>query len=129
MVASKDINEHLETLEDIFKRLTQKRLKLRMDKCEFLKSKIKYFGFLISENGIWAGDKGIEAVKNCPAPSKEQAVESFLGLSSHFRRFIKDFSSIAKPLYDLLRKVKPFQFGEEEMNCFISLKELLNHQY
>jgi len=84
MVASKDINEHLETLEEIFKRLTQNRLELRMDKCEFLKSNIKYLRFLISENGIRADDKGIEAVKNFPVLSKVQAVQSFLGLSSYF---------------------------------------------
>jgi len=96
-----------------------------MDKFEFLKSNIKYLGFLISENGIRADDKGIEAVKEFSVISKVQAVQSFLGLSSYFRRSIKDFSKIAKPLYGLLRKDKPFQIGGEAMNCFLRLKEKL----
>jgi len=82
-------------------------------------------GFIINGEGIRADDKGIEAIQNFPIPDKTQHVQSFLGLCSYFRRFIKDFSTLAKPLYDLLRKDEKFHFGEKEMSCFMMLKNKL----
>jgi len=67
-------------------------------------------GLIIDGEGIRTDDKGIEAIQNFPIPDKTQHVQSFLGLCSYFRRFIKDFSTLAKPLYDLLRKDKKFHF-------------------
>lgn len=125
MIASKNLSQHVEVLEVVFKRLVENKLELRLDKCEFLQDKVKYLGFLIGKDGIKADEKGLEAVKHFPVPDKTQAVQSFLGLCSYFRRFIKDFSTIAKPLYDLLRKDKKFQFEEKELNCFLCLKEKL----
>jgi len=85
-----------------------------MDKCEFLQIIMKYLCFIINGDGIKTDDKGIEAIKNFPIPDKTQHVQSFWGLYSYFRRFIQDFSTLAKPLNDLLKKVEKFHFGERE---------------
>lgn len=53
-------------------------------------------------------------MENFAIPTKVQEVQSFLGLCSYFRRFIQDFSIVAKPLYDLLRKDEKFQFGQRK---------------
>ena len=127
MIASSNMEEHLKVLKEVFERLVHNKLKLRLDKCEFLQSQVKYLGFNVTSKGIRADDKGIEAVQNFPTPEKIQTVQSLVGLCLYFRRFIKDFSIIAKPLYDLLRKDKKFIFGEKELDCFLILKEKLLH--
>jgi len=127
MIATKTIEEHFEILEEIFKRLVDNKLELRLDKCEFFQENIKYLGYVISKDGIEADNKGLEAIQMFPVPSNLHAVQSFLGLCQYFRRFIKDFSVIAKPLYDLTKKDKKFNFGTAELETFELLKaKLLN---
>lgn len=82
-------------------------------------------GFEIAKDGIRAEGKGLEAVKNFPIAVKTQSVHSFLGLCSYFRRFIKNFSTIAKPLYELLRKDEKFKFEKKELDSFQQLKDNL----
>jgi len=79
---------------------------------------------LVTSKGIQANDKGIEAVRDFPVPDKVHGVRSFLGLCSYFR-FIKEFSMIAKTLYELLKKEKEFVFEEKELQCFEILKKKL----
>ena len=88
-----------------------------------MQPKIDYLGYTITGNGIKANEKGIEAIKDFPVPQKLHSVQSFIGLCSYFRRFIKDFSLIAKPLYDLTKKNKKFEFGEEQLKAFETLNQ------
>lgn len=125
IIASNNASEHLIILKEIFKRLVENKLELRLDKCEFLQSNVKYLGYNICGSGIKADEKGLETVKCFPVPGSVQEVQSFLGLCSYFRRFIKEFSIIAKPLYDLTRKDKQFVFGSKELTTFEILKEKL----
>lgn len=125
MIATENINDHLEILSMVLVKLVENNLELRIDKCRFLEKEIEYLGYIIDEFGIRANEKGLESIKNFPLPQKVQSVQSFLGLCSYFRRFIKDFSLIAKPLHDLTKKDKPFSFGENELNAFETLKKKL----
>lgn len=125
MIATDNFDEHFRILEEVFKRLVENRLELRLDKCVFLQSEVKYLGYTISGVGIRADDKGLRAIENFPVPSKAHSVQSFLGLCSYFRRFIKDFSILAKPLYELTRRTKKFEFGPEHLECFELLKRKL----
>lgn len=125
MIATEGLEEHIDILRKVFQCLVQNNLELRLDKCEFLQSKISYLGYLITGDGIRADKKGLKAVEDFATPTKVQEVQSFLGLCSYFRRFIKDFSIKAKPLYDLLRKEEKFRFGQKELEVFDTLKEKL----
>jgi len=122
LIATKDSKSHMEILTEVFKRLVDNKLELRLDKCEFLQREIKYLGYIISGEGIKPDSKGMQAVKDFPVPTKAHEVQSFLGLCSYFRRFVKDFSTKAKPLYDLVRKDRKFEFGAKELECFEILK-------
>lgn len=122
MIATYDLEKHLEIVNEVMLRLVKNKLGVRLDKCEFFRASIKYLGYTIDNMGIRADDKGLEAIKNFPLPNKVRAIQSFLGLCSYFRRFIKDFSILAKPLYDLTRKDKSFSFGKLELETFELLK-------
>lgn len=126
MIASKTLEEHLKLLDKVFKLLVDNRLELRIDKCSFLNTTIDYLGYTISNNTIKPNFRGIESVKNFAMPQNVKQVHSFLGLCSYFRRFIQNFSILAKPLYDLIRKNKDFKFGSEEMETFNDLKDKLS---
>jgi len=118
MIGTEELDEHFDILKEIFQRLVENKLELRQDKCEFLKSSIDYLGYTVTGKGIKANESGVEAVKLFLVPTKVHELQSFISLCSYFRRFVQDFSLIAKPLYDLTRKNTKFVFGEKELQAF-----------
>ncbi|GKC38200.1 putative nucleotidyltransferase, ribonuclease H, partial [Tanacetum coccineum] len=87
--------------------------------------KVQFLGHVINGDGIHVDPSKIEAVKNWKAPRTPSEVCSFLGLAGYYRRFIEDFSKIAKPLTVLTQKSKTFDWGEEQENVFQTLKDKL----
>ncbi|GKD52171.1 putative reverse transcriptase domain-containing protein, partial [Tanacetum coccineum] len=85
----------------------------------------RFLGHVINGDGIHVDPSKIEAVKNWKAPRTPSEVRSFLGLAGYYRRFIKDFSKIAKPLTVLTQKSKTYNWGEEQENAFQTLKDKL----
>ena len=118
MVATRDVEEHFRILKEVFKRLVDNKLELRLDKCGFLRTNVKYLGYEIDGSGIKADDTGPRAVRDFPVPTNVHSVRSLLGLASYF---VKNFSTIAKPLTDLTRKDKVFEFGSDELRAFEAL--------
>ena len=99
IVYSNTYEEHLVRLEAVFSKLKDAGLKLSPSKCHFLCKEIKYLGHMISEEGIGVDPEKIACVKNWPVPKSVKQVQGFLGFTSFYRRFIKDFAKIAKPLH------------------------------
>jgi hypothetical protein len=83
--------------------LRDHNLKIEPDKCEFLKQELNYLGHIVTA-GVRPDDRKIEAVVKFPTPKNQKDMKSFLGLAGYYRKFIADFSAIARPLTDLLRK-------------------------
>ena len=71
----------------------------------FCKDKVIFLGFVVSKHGVEVDESKMEAIKNWPIPMNISQIRSFLGLAGFYRRFVKDFSSIAAPLNDLTKKV------------------------
>ena len=76
----------------------------RLHKCDFLKDRIDYLGFEVSAEGVHASPKKVKAIIEWPTPSSVKDVRSFLGLASYYRKFIRGFSELAKPLTNLTKK-------------------------
>jgi hypothetical protein len=114
--------EHNEKLRDVFDRLRQCNLKLQPDKCEFLKTELNSLGHIVTEHGVKPDPKKTEAVVQFPAPITPTEVKSFFGLTGYRRRFIPNFSSIAKPLTELLKKDVIFRWTSEQQEAFEALK-------
>ena len=90
--------EHLTRLRGVFAKLAKAGLKLKPSKCEFFKTKITYLGHIVLSKGIETDPKKVDAVRNWTVPKTVTDVRSFLGLTNHYRRFIKGYANVAKPL-------------------------------
>jgi len=119
------LEEHNKRLEEVLQRLRENNLKLQPDKCEFLRKETIYLGHIISENGISPDPSKLTAIKEFPMPRKVKDIQSFIGLAGYYRKFIADFSKIAKPLTKLTKKSEKFEWTAEQQNAFETLKEKL----
>ncbi|KAL6416667.1 hypothetical protein ACFW04_013259 [Cataglyphis niger] len=87
--------------------------------------KVIYLGHIISENGISPDPSKLTAIKEFPTLKKVKGVQSFIGLAGYYRKFMEDFSKIAKPLTKLTKKTEKFEWTTEQQNAFEILKEKL----
>ena len=101
IVLGQTFDEHLRNLESIFRRLREAGLRLKPSKCSLFQREVLYLGHVISREGIAADPTKIEKVATWIAPHSKREVRKFLGFASYYRRFIKDFAQIAKPLHRL----------------------------
>ena len=102
MVFSSTFEEHVQRLEAVFERLQVNNLKLKASKCEFFKREVTYLGHVVSAEGIKTDPSKTEAVQTWPVPKTVKEVRMFPGFTGYYRRFIKGYASIARPLNDLL---------------------------
>ena len=119
-----DFVECLTNLEAIMQRCIEKNLVLNLEKCHFMVNQGIVLGHIISSRGIEVDKEKIELISKLPSPTNVKTVRQFLGHAGFYRRFIKDFSKIAKPLYKLLEKDANF-FLEKE--CQESFEEMKSH--
>ncbi|PKA47724.1 RNA-directed DNA polymerase like [Apostasia shenzhenica] len=115
----------LENLTKILKRCIEKNLTLNWEKCHFMVKEGIVLGHIVSSNGIEVDKAKVDLITNLPPPTSLKEVRSFLGHAGFYRRFIKDFSKIAKPLSNLLAKDIPFNFSTECLKSFEFLKQSL----
>lgn len=125
LIATETIEHHFNILKKIFKLLVANLLVLRLDKCQFLQTKLNFLGYTVTSEGICPTDQGLKAIKEFPVPRNIRDVQSFLGMCSYFRKFVENFSVVAKPLYDLTKKDAVFRFGNKEQVVFEALKNRL----
>lgn len=125
IVFSSSLQEHKNHLNMVLKRLKDANLKIQLDKCEFFKKEVQFLGHTVSEDGVRPNNDKIEIVKTWPIPKNEKEVRQFLGTIGYYRRFIKDFAKIVKPLTVLLRKDSEFLITPEIVTCFEKCKQIL----
>ena len=125
IVFSETFEEHIKHLEEVFSRLRKANLRLKISKCDFVKEKLNYLGHIISNEGISVDPEKVSAVANMQPPKNIRDVRSFLGMASYYRKYVPDFSKIAKPLSSLTRKNAKFQWSLETQTAFETLKQRL----
>ncbi|GKD68998.1 reverse transcriptase domain-containing protein [Tanacetum coccineum] len=115
----------LKNLEKMLKRCEETNLVLNWEKCHFMVKEGIVLGHKVSGSGIEVDKAKIEAISKLPYPTNVKAIQSFLRHAGFYGRFIKDFSQIARPMTQLLVKDAPFNFSEECIQAFDTLKHEL----
>jgi hypothetical protein len=115
--------KHRKIVREVLQRLQDHDLYLKPEKCKFEKQEIEYLGMIIRPGEVRMDPGKVSAVRDWPTPTTLRDVRAFLGFSNFYRRFIKDFSSIARPLHDLTKKDVPWQWHAEQQHAFDTLKE------
>ncbi|GJU23628.1 putative reverse transcriptase domain-containing protein [Tanacetum coccineum] len=125
LIYSKTKEDHEVHLRLMLELLTKEKLYAKFSKCEFWLQEVHFLGHVVNQSGIHVDPSKIEAVKNWKAPTTPSEVRSFLGLAGYYRRFIVNFSKIAKPLTSLTQKNQKYEWGEEQEAAFQTLKNNL----
>jgi hypothetical protein len=127
LIYSKSLDEHLDHLRAVFNALREARLFGNLEKCTFCTDRVSFLGYVVTPQGIEVDQAKVEAIQGWPVPNTITQVRSFLGLAGFYRRFVKDFSTIAAPLNELTKKGVPFDWGKAQENSFNMLKDKLTH--
>jgi hypothetical protein len=125
LVYSKSEAEHEKHLKLVLQRLREHKLYAKLSKCEFWIDEVPFLGHVISKGGIAVDPGKVKDVLNWVVPQTVKEVRSFLGLAGYYRRFIENFSKIAKPLTSLLEKGVDFSWTDERQKAFEELKKRL----
>ncbi|KAK1670414.1 hypothetical protein QYE76_058573 [Lolium multiflorum] len=125
LVYSKSNEEHAKLLRLILEKLREHQLYAKFSKCEFCLSEVGFLGHVISKEGIVVDTSKVAAVTEWEPPKNVGEIRSLLGLAGYYRRFIENFSKIAKPMTELLKKEKKFAWTEACEASFQELKKRL----
>jgi hypothetical protein len=125
LVYSKTLEAHKEHLTEVFRLLQDNKLYIKMSKCSFAQPSLEYLGHIISASGVATDPSKIIAVRDWPIPANVKQLRGFLGLSGYYRKFIRHYGSISKPLTELLKKNIPFIWSPPAQQAFLTLKEAL----
>lgn len=121
LIFGRSIQETLERLDTILKKLRHYGLKIEIRKCQFFQEEVTYLGHRVSANGIATDPEKIKVVSQWPAPRTLKDLRSYLGFTSYFRRFVSRFTQRAKPLHQLVTKMTPA--GNRKCRKSISIEE------
>ncbi|KAJ8507306.1 hypothetical protein ONZ45_g10310 [Pleurotus djamor] len=121
LIYTKDREEHRRVLKRVLQILKENKLYLRPEKCEFEQTKVEYLGVLVSEGKVEMDPAKVAGVREWPAPRNVTELQSFVGFVNFYRRFVRDFSHIARPLFNLT-SAKDWHWTEVEQAAFDQLK-------
>src|SRR4051812_16147214 len=125
LIYSKNKEEHAEHLRLVLMKLREHRLYAKFSKCEFWLPEVTYLGHVIFAKGIAVNPERVQAVLDWTPPESVKQVRSFLGLASYCRHFVENFSKVAKPLTEILKKDKKFLWTPKCEESFQELKRRL----
>lgn len=125
VIYAKSLADHAIKFAKLAERLRSANLRLQPDKCRFLAREVTYLGHVISSKGVKPDPEKVSAVRNYPRPQNAKNIKQFLGLVGYYRRFIDNYSTIAKPLSDLTRNDRAFKWEDAQETAFTNLREIL----
>ena len=125
VIPGKSFEEHLRNLNSVLGRLREAGLKLHPEKCAFCRKQVTFLGHIVSEDGVATDPAKTSKVATWPEPTSVREVRQFLGLASYYRRFVKGFATVAKPLHQLTENAKDFRWTPDCQTAFETLRRLL----
>ncbi|KAF8758925.1 hypothetical protein RHS01_02686 [Rhizoctonia solani] len=127
LIYSKDNASHTEHVHKVLKRLRDNQLFCKASKCTFHVTSVEYLGIIVSDKGFSLDKLKIQAVQEWPTPTKVKEVQSFLGFANFLRQFVANFSHMARPLHNLVKKDAVWNWGPKEQEAFQNLKDSITN--
>src|SRR5882757_587721 len=121
-----DIKEHRKIVQKVLDLLRKHHLYLKLEKCDFEKTKVEYLGMIIGENTVEMDPVKVQAVAEWPVPTCKRDIQVFLGFTNFYQRFIKDYAKMAKPLSKLTGK-EEWEWTNNQQTGFKSLIKAFTH--
>ncbi|KAJ3684341.1 hypothetical protein LUZ61_013505 [Rhynchospora tenuis] len=125
LVYSKTLEDHILHVQTVLQILLNNQLKAKLSKCEFGTTKIEYLGHIISNQGVATDPAKVESMQNWPTPKSVKELRGFLGLTGYYRKFVKNYGVISKPLTDLTKK-NAFVWSSAAQHAFDQLKQAMS---
>jgi hypothetical protein len=125
LIYSETIEEHIQHVKKVLQRLREAGLQACLSKCEFHQRSTRFLGFIIGTEGVRVDPTKTAVIRDWTQPTTVRGVRSFLGFCGFYRRFVKNYSRIAKPLNRLTEDNTPFEWGDACESSFQELKEKL----
>ena len=124
LVISRTLEEHFENLRSVFQKLRLANITLKLHKCEFIKSQMKFLGHIISATGISTDPEKLRSIVEFPVPKNLKPLRAFLGLTGYYRKFTSKYAEYTVPLLQLVRKNIKWKWGSEQNDAFERVKGL-----
>ncbi|KAF8756214.1 hypothetical protein RHS01_04740 [Rhizoctonia solani] len=127
LIYSKDDASHTKHVHEVLRRLMENQLFCKASKCTFHVTSVEYLGIIVSNKGFSLDKLKIQAVQEWPVPTKVKEVQLFLGFANFLRRFVANFSHMARPLHNLVKKDTPWKWDTKEQEAFQGLKDAITN--
>lgn len=125
LIFSKGLDQHMEHIETVLKTFALENIKLKLSKCQFIKSQVDYLGHTLSFNSVKPLRSNVEAIMAIQAPTNVKEVQSFVGHIQYYREFVSNCSALLSPITELLKKDKVFEWGPDQEHAFQTVRKLL----
>lgn len=127
LIFSTTLEEHLNSLNKIFKRLTEHNLKIQADKCSFMKHETEFLGHILTTEGIKPNPNKVNDILRVELPKTEKQLRGLLGMTGFYRKFVKDYAKVAHPLIKYLKKDVKININDPQyIEAFEKLKLLIS---
>lgn len=127
LIYSKSLDEHQQHLKSVLEVLRKERLFANLGKCYFGTGHVVFLGFVVGADGLRVDEQKVQAIRDWPIPTIIGEVRSFHGLAGFYRRFVQNFSTLAAPLTEVIKKNVGFKWGPAQEEAFEILKGKLTH--
>ena len=125
LIISDTVDQHLEHIKTVFRIMAANNVTLNKSKCSFLKTEIKYLGFILGPTGLLPDPRKVEVILEAPQPRSKKQLRGFIEMVQFFRRFIPNAASIMSPLLAMTSKKVEFLFDDKMSDAFLKVKQLL----
>jgi len=125
LIYNLNIEDHKVHVKKVLETFRKDVLYANPEKCVFAIDHIEFLGFIVISQGVHVDEQKVETIRNWLTPTNISEVQNFHGLSSFYRRFVKEFSTIVAPFNEIVKKDVVFKWGKEQANVFETLKDKL----
>ncbi|KII72731.1 Transposon Tf2-9 polyprotein [Thelohanellus kitauei] len=126
IISGKDDDEHLKNLTEVLKRLSTHNISTKLEKCQFMKSKVSYMGHTLDAEGIHPQEDNIKSIRNQRTPTNITQLKSFLGAVTYYSRFIPSLHPRCRALYDLTKKGQTWKWEKRHQDVFNEIKNTIS---